>query len=407
MATSPISVIGPAGKTLRATSCRLFQFAIGAWIADVVLDLDSIQDFPAGRCTAAVGGISLQGTTDPRNSGTFGPSARIRLVGGAGAWDQVTPSQDFANSGGLTSTQVYQQTAQSIGETLIDESPVANVGQHFVRSGGAASRVFRDNPWWVDTLGTTHVGPRPVSQPDSSLLVNDFDPIQGVVTFHCDTLLYPNTQIQDARFPSGSQIVYDIEQLFDKNGSRGWAWVTQSAINQLAQDLKSATLEWTRAQYLRATRYRLVQYQGNNLALQAVTPSAGLPNIVPLTPWSGLAGASTVLAPSSEVLVIFENADPTLPKVVGWSLATLPIQSTVDASGVVQIGPSAGLVVIAGGEAPLATGPWAVALVAALEAYTSAIALTPTLPGIIAASSALATALAALPLPETVKTTAT
>lgn len=413
MATYPVTLTTAAGKKLRCLSARLVHFYLGAWVADVVLDLDAITDAPSsGGATLFLGGVNLSGTVDPRNSGTFGPAARVRLVAGAGAWDQVVPSQDFHVDGGVLSTNVYQQTASLIGETVVDASPV-QLGIDFVRSSGPASRIFRDKPWWVDVTGVTNVGPRPASSPDASLLVRDFDPSRGRITFSCDTLLLPNTAMTDARFNGASVVVYDVEQLFDAQGSQGWAWVGQTPATQLIGNFKAATLEWTRANYLRVIRYRLIQYQGPGpgggpprLALQAVTPSAGLPDIVPLFPFSGLAGAVNTLAPSQEVLVVFENADPTLPRIVGYSLDGLPLKTTIDASVEVDIGPSAPVVALAGGVTPLVLATWATGLAAALTTFATAAASATTAAQIATAAGALETALGALPAPATVKTKA-
>lgn len=356
MANLPLTLTLANGKKLRCTTARVFQFVLGAWVVDLTLDLDNPADAPSsGKATAFVGGVSMSGTVDPRNSGTFGPSARARLVAGAGAWDSVAPAQDFHVDGGVLSTQVYEQTAALIGETVVEAEPVT-FGPDFVRSSGPANRVFRDTPWWLDLAGVTHVGPRPTSTADASLFVRDFDPSHNVVTFSCDTLVLPVTAMTDARFNGASVAVNDTEQLFDRDGSTGWGWVGPSPTSLLVGSLKSLALEATRAPYLRILRYRLILYQGPGpgggpprLALQAVTPSAGLPDIIPLFPYSGLAGAVNELGPSQEVLVCFENADPTLPRIVGYSLEGLPLKTTLDASVELDLGPTTPSVKLAGG----------------------------------------------------------
>jgi hypothetical protein len=413
MSTSPLT-LQPVGapKLLRVASLRLFHLFLGAWVADCVLDLDAITDAPvAGTVVLTAGGVKMSGTIDPRSSGTFGPSSRLRIVGGGGGWDKVVTRQDFAQDGGLTSTLVYNQTAAQVGEKPVVDALPVELGNHFVRSAGAASRVFRDNPWWVDVQGVTHVGPRLPSIADPSLLIRDYDPTRNLVTFSCDTLIYPGTPLVDLRFNGQTVTLQDVEQVFEREGSMGWGWAGQKASTELLADLKSATLEWTRAQYLRVQRYRLIQYQGpgpgggpSRLALQAVSPGAGLPDIVPLFPYSGLAGAVNELSPSQEVLVIFENADPTLPRIVGYSLDGLPVSTSIDAIEKVQIGPSSAIVQLAGGATPLALGPSLGLVIAILEGFAGLIGSTPTLPGIVAAAAALESALTALGPFQTVKT---
>lgn len=391
------------------TSARLFHFYTGAWIVDCVLDLDQAQTAPtSGKCDVALGGVNMSGTIDPRNTGTFGPSAKARVVAGAGGWDSVVPRQDFHSDGGIVSTTVYQATAVAVGEIVQELAPVP-FGIDFERTTGPAMRVFRDNPWWLDVQGVTHVGDRLPSVQDESLLVNDYDPGKGMVTFSCDTLVYPFTTLVDDRFGTQQVTVYDVEQLFDANGSAGWAWTARAPSTQLVATLKAAALEFTRANYLRIQRYRLILYQPTavpggdpRLALQAVTPSAGVPDIIPISPYSGLAGCVNELAPSQEVLVCFENADPTLPRIVGYSLDGLPLKTTIDASTEVDIGPSSPLVKLAKGTQPLALGEALQILIATLEGFATG--LNPTT--LAAQAVGLLAALEAIVQVQTVNTVA-
>jgi hypothetical protein len=229
--------------------------------------------------------------------------------------------------------------------------------------------------------GTTYVGARPPAVPDPSLVLRDWDPTHQKLTFSCDTLLLPGTPLVDPRFGTQLFTVYNVEQIFDAGGSTGWAWASSTVpvpgswsplppppSTTIVDDLKAATLHWTRASLLRAYRYRLVQYQGNGpaggpprMALQAVTPTAGVPDVLPVTPWSGVAGVVSELAASQEVLVVFENADPTLPRVLSYSIVAvdgqplgLPISTTIDAQNKLALGPTVPDVEIAGGGNPVA-----------------------------------------------------
>jgi hypothetical protein len=409
--TSPLILTSAAGAVLRVTSARLLHFYQGAWSVDAELEPESlaVNGLPSGKVTLSLGGVSMVGTVDPRSSGTFGPTGKVRVVAGGGGWDQAVPAQDFTNDGGITSTLVYQQTASLVRETVNDLAP-ATLGSKWERIGGPASRVFRDAPWWLDLAGVTQVGaPRPAATADGSLVIHEWDPTRQRIVFSCDTLLLPNTQLTDARFNGANPVIYDVEQTFDANGSIGWGWATVSACSQLVADLKSATLEWTRAAYRTLYRYRLVQNQGSRYALQAVSKGLGVPDLIPVVPWSGLAGLSTQLANAQEVLVGFENADPGLPRIVAYSLAGTPLSSTLDATASVKIGPSAASVAIAGGANPVVPTPWATALELALAAFVATLTTPPvtTVAQIVAAAGTLATALGALPSDATQRVTLT
>jgi hypothetical protein len=347
--STPITLTPVGGPSYSIVSARLLHFFKGAWIVDAEIASASLQRFgmPAGKVVIVLGGIPMTGTIDPGSSGVFGPTARARIVAGGGGWDQAVAAQDWHFDSGVLSTTVYQATGALVGEVVVDELPTAfNID--FVRGGlDAASAVFRDNLWWLDTTGITHVGVRPPGIPDTSLVIRDFDPVAQRVTFSCESLLLPNTPLVDARFKGVGPTVYDVEQVFDGEGSIGWAWSAPKASSPLLEDLKSAVLHFSRATFLRQYRYRLVVYQGTaptggpeRMALQAVTPTAGVPDVLPLTPWSGLAGAVAELSPSQEVLVVFENADPTLPRVVSYSPLGIPQAITIDAVREIDIGPS-------------------------------------------------------------------
>jgi hypothetical protein len=409
MTTSPLTLTNSTGAVLELVSAHVLHFEQGAWSVDVEFDPAALaaNGLPSGAVTLSVGGQTMRGTVDPRSSGTFGQTGRARVVAGAGAWDKSVASQDFTNDGGITSTTVYQQTALAIGEQVVDLAPTL-LGVKWERTAGPASRVFRDAPWWVDLSGVTQVGaPRAVSTPPDSLVIHEWDPTRQRITFSCESLLLPSTLLNDARFNGSNPTIYDVEQRFDAHGSIGWAWSTSSACSQIVADLKAATLEWTRAAYRTLYRYRFIQFSGGSrFALQAVNPAVGVPDLIPLSPWSGLSGLSTTPAPSQEVLVGFENADPGLPRIVSYSLDGMPISSTLDASATVKIGPSAASVQLAGGAGTLAKGAWATALQTALLTFATGLNVST----LSAQASALAAALAnplVIPPSNTTKTTAT
>ena len=409
--TTPITLTPVGGLQYSIVSARLLHFFQGAWVCDVEIAAASLQQLgmPSGKVALLLGGVPMSGTIDPGSSGTFGPTARARIVGGGNGWDIVIAPQDWHFDNGVSSSTVYQQTGALVGETVVDLMPTLfNVD--FVRTGEAASSVFRDNPWWVSTAGITSVGPRPPTLQDPSLVIRDWDPVSQRLTFSTSTLLLPNTTLVDLRFNGPGPTVYDVEQVFDGQGSIGWAWSTPKPVSQLLGDLKAATLHWTRSAFLRQYRYRLVLYQGTGpsggpqrMALQAVTPTAGVPDVLPLTPWSGLAGAVSTLAPSQEVLIVFENADPTLPRVVSYSPLGTPLKTSIDAIEEIDLGPSALAVKIAGGAVALVPSPWAAALVQALAAFVTG--LTPTT--LVANAGTLATALGLLPPDATIASKAT
>ena len=115
------------------------------------------------------------------------------------------------------------------------------------------------------------------------------------------------------------------------------------------------------------------------MALQAVTPGAGMPDLIPISPWGGLAGLSQTLAPSQEVLVVFENADPTLPRVIAYSQSGTPLVTTIDATAL-KLGPSATTVQLAGGGDPVALTSLVIAQLALIATAITSLGGTYTAP---------------------------
>ena len=426
MPTSPITLQAPSGL-YTIVKGHLMMLYTGAWVLDLEVDAGSLAQFglPSGRCVATFGGVPMSGTVDPSSSGTFGPTARVRLVAGGNGWSTSAPRQQWHADNGILSTTVYQAIAASVGEVLVDIVPEA-LGVDFIYNGtDPASSVFLDSPWFVNPTGTTYVGPRPPAIPNPSLIVRDWDPVHQKASFSCDSLLLPGTPLVDPRFNGSTFTVYNVEQVFDAHGSTGWAWSNAAGAigtpsTLIIDQLKAAVLHWVRASTLRAFRYRLIQYQGDGpgggpsrMALQAVNPTAGAPDMIPVAPWSGVAGVVAELAPSQEVLVLFENASPALPRPIAYSLVAtdgeplgLPLSITADAQIELDLGPTVPMVNIAGGSDALVLAKPYAALLAALTTFAGSLSasIDPTL---VTAAGILASALGSLPPAPTLKTKAT
>jgi hypothetical protein len=108
------------------------------------------------------------------------------IVGGFGGWRQPVPSQAYAFPGSnVTSQQVLADIAGIVGETVNVTAPV-NFGPYFFREAGPASRLLKllaGSTWWIDSSGTTQVGPRTnVAAISTPFELIDFDGAQGKAT---------------------------------------------------------------------------------------------------------------------------------------------------------------------------------------------------------------------------------
>lgn len=407
---------------LRVVSVRAVVPWRGVPFFDCDVDPDDVSASPTtGPATLAIGtppSLTVVGSVDPRCSGAFVAQAKARVIPANGGWDDMVPAQHFNLVGGLTSTLVYQATATLVGEVVTDLSPVS-FGDNFVRTSGPASRIFGDRDWWVDpSTSTTFVGARPAATPDPSLIVLGWDPSSKVVEVACDTLVVPGTVIVDSRIPDSPITVRDVEQVFDATGSRARCWTSASPVTRLVGVIRDMVRELGQFELNRIYRYRYVSGDASHLALQGVLRdsttgnAAPVPDIIPLPEWTGVAGATTLLPPSLEVLVGFAD-DATQPVVLGFSTLAIPLTATYDASAEVNVGPSAPLVNLAGGAGPLVlAGPYGDLLTALGNLATNLFAAAsnpsnPTLAPLAASLLAFSFALSTLPPPATIRTKAT
>lgn len=399
----------PTINGLRVVSLRLLHPWRGAWQIDADIDTDTIAQAPtSGPATIVAGGSTLVGTVDARGSGTFVSRARARVVAGAGGWDTLVPPIHVHADNTVTDASVYASAASIVGETTVVPTP-APLSIDFVRSAGPASRVLDDVDWYLDLAGVTQVGSRPISVADPSLTLIDWDPIAQRAELTCDALVLPGTVLSDPRLNGFTPTIRDVEQTFDAQGSRIVAWCAAAPVSRLMAAMANMIRELGGLAYLKTYQYRIVlENSDGRLQLQAVDPSQGMPDMLPLRIWPGMSGDSAQLKPSSEVLVHFVNGNPLAPAVLGFSSQAIPLKRTIDASLEVEVGPSAALVALAGGVTPLATAPWGAALVASLAAFATALGgvATGPLAPLAAPASALGTALGLLPPGATTKTVA-
>jgi hypothetical protein len=416
---STVNLTGSTG-TYPCVSARLLMPWRGVWVADLELALSAAQLLTppsSGKVTITIvpgtpGApplATLVGTIDPRGTGVFAQLYRVRVLAGGGGWEQPVTPQHYHSDGGLFGAQVFGATAISVGEAVVTPIPVS-LGNDFMRTAGPASRVLEGLDWYVDpATGTTMVGNRLPAVADASLEILTWDPAGQVAELVCEALVLPGTPLVDPRLPQGAT-TRDVEQLFDAAGSHVKAWCSTASVAQLTNDLRSLIQEFSGRKFLATYLYRIVlQDADGRLELQAVDTAAGIPDTLPLSPWTGVSGASVKYKLGSQVRVAFFEGAASQPIVDSYDPTSIPLQATYDATAAVNVGPSAATVALAGGAAPVATGPWATQLMAALDALAMALSAltTPPLSPVGAAGAAFQTALGALPSPTTTKVQAT
>jgi hypothetical protein len=308
----------------RCTSVTLTVGNVGPWHADC--DLEADPDL-SGRVELAIGTLKLSGTIDPRTSDAYGLQRRVRVVGGAGGWGAPVDPKAYANDAGVKARTVAEDVARAVGETIGDFVPRdERVGKAYVRQIGPASRTLEDVlggvAWWVDYAGVTRAGPRPaVPVAASSYQVLAYDPRDRIVTLGVDDPGAVGIGSVLSERLEAPVTVRSLELRVTAGELRVLAWCGggESTYGQVTGLLRSIAQRATDRQLYGLYRYRVTRMAGDRVELQAVKRIVGLPDLLPLSMWPGIAGAHAELAPSAEVLVTFIEGDRAQPVVTHFA----------------------------------------------------------------------------------------
>lgn len=309
--------------TVNGSACTravLLVANIGPWIAEV--DFNDAPDV-SGAVTLKIGTLTLSGTVVPEQDGTFGASRRSRIVGGAGGWRKAVVAKAYHSDAGVKAKVVAEDAAREVGETLGGYVPLADrLGVDYVRQAGPASRTLEDSigvsvAWWVDYAGVTQVGPRPTTLvPASAYELLAYDPRARVATLNVTdpTAVVVGSELSE-RLDS-VQTVREFELRVDADKIRIKAWMGggEGEAGRLAALLRGIVKRATDGQVQGKYRYRVVRMAvDGRVELQAVRRVVGLPDILPVSQWPGVAGVHAELTPGAVVLVEFIEGDRTLP----------------------------------------------------------------------------------------------
>lgn len=332
----------------RVSSLRLIVGNVGPWHGEVEFETDPEVE---GRVLLQVGPLALRGTLV--SSGTFGLRRRARIVGGAAGWGQTVGAQHYHNDAGVKGRAVADDAARAVGESVGSFVPAAErVGPDYVRQARPASCALEDVlggvPWWVDYDGVTQAGPRPSSPVDAALYeVLAFDPEARVVTLGVDDPGAVRIGSVLVERLDGPVTVRELEIRVTPEELRVVAWCGggEALPGRLAGLLRTVVSRVTDGRLYGKYRYRVLGMSGERVDLQAVHRVEGLPDLLPVSVWPGVAGVHAELAPSAEVLVEFLDGRRTEPIVtafagkdgVGFVPASLVLGGSVG-SGAARIG---------------------------------------------------------------------
>jgi hypothetical protein len=291
----------------------------GVWVAECATDGPPPAE--GARCLLTVLGVAYSGTCVRR--GEYAGKGSARVVGGAASWGATLPPRGYHSDAGVRTSAVVADLARETGEALASP-PTGILGTDWSRSTGEASRslsaALRGGPWYVGADGLTYCSQRPSGAMAGQLL--EWDPAQALaILAPGDSLVgvEPGRTISDERLP-GPLTAREIRVELGGSAVRVMAWCPpEQGPGRAATALAAIVAQATPVRLWGKYRYRVFRMSVDRVEAQAVRKSSGLPDIVPVTMWTGLPGAWGDLTMGSEVLVEFIDGDPSEPIVTAFA----------------------------------------------------------------------------------------
>jgi len=294
----------------------------GAWVLNIAQEDDSGPINPGDVCTFACAGSTLIGRAKVDSTGTRALQRRLRLIAGSGAWGTRIPRKDYPNDAGVKALRVAQDAAAAVGETLGTFSPErAQLGVHYARQEGPASVALEQAagavPWYVDYAGVTQVMFRSAVQAvPGSYEVEEYNPRTHVCQLYVDDLSIGVGTIISDRLDAPITIQsFDLVQDGEKLRMRAFCGNAPESITQLESAFRKAVERIGSKKLLGPYRYRVVGMAvDGRVNVQAVNSKIGVPDMLLIEQWPGLAGAHAELTPGALCIVEFaDGGDPSLP----------------------------------------------------------------------------------------------
>lgn len=114
--------------------------------------------------TLTAGTVTARGTVT--SSTFYQHNGHVELVGGVNGWSKSLPAVGgYRADNGVRLSQLVNDLALATGETIELQADRV-LGYAWTRAAGSASSqleaALRDDRWWIDARGVTHVGTRPL-----------------------------------------------------------------------------------------------------------------------------------------------------------------------------------------------------------------------------------------------------
>lgn len=324
-----------AGHTV--TTARVHTPAVGAWWADVALDVEATL---SGVVELVLADLSLVGKVV--SGGPSQGASRYRIAGGAG-WAREGAAKAYGNDAGVKLRTVLEDAASEAGETLdLDTVPAGSaVGLAFVRPEGPLARVLElvaPRGWHVGEDGVTRLGLRTGAEIAVPATRTAVDLARGTVELATESIasLLPGVVVD------GIEAV-DVHHELGGSRLRTTLWGTgvSTESRRLAAQRRLLSLLLPDYRFRGVHEFRVVSQEGERLNLHPVRTSSGMPSLRRVRVRPGIPGASAQVTLGALVLVTFIDGSPTRPAVVALEdadgAAFQPIELNLDATTAINL----------------------------------------------------------------------
>ena len=314
----------------------------GVWFADLVVD-QGAKLSGAVEISLAGGALNLEGTVAPTRTGLFAESAVLRVLAGAGRMGDAVPKKWYRSA---TVRIVVQDLLSAVGEKLSSTADANLLSQQLqgwahktMPAAAALSRVceYIGAVWRSLPDGTIWIGTEswPAAAAPGDMLFEDPRAGRTIYGTEAPTIL-PGTSLGEGRYIS--QVEHFVSSDEVKNTV---TWETAPAVDDLDREARIEKIIFdhlaARFEWLGLFTAKVVKQNSDN-TLELQMDDDSLPGLtgVPIT--YGVAGSTTKLKTpiAATALVIFENADPGRPRVVGW--ASADVDTTMVPGSTVKLG---------------------------------------------------------------------
>ncbi|HEY3499764.1 MAG TPA: hypothetical protein VGK73_33965 [Polyangiaceae bacterium] len=248
--------------------------------------------------------------------------SRYRLVAGAGGWGRDLPSRAYANDAGLPLARILADAATEAGEPAPASPPATILGPHYVRPVQPAAFVLNalaPRGWYARADGVVELATRPAG-PFPKAPVVERNPAARVIELALtDSATDVLPGIQTEYGP-----VSDAELEFGADGVRARLYAAPTPGRRAQAYARIVAASDPGARFRGVFEYRIVSQVGDRLNLQPVRTRASMPDLARVPVRMGVPGVRAQHALGSQVLVVFLDADPSRPVVLGFDSPEQP-----------------------------------------------------------------------------------